>query len=74
MTDLEKFIELYKSVGVEVVARDANRRDADGNDEGERYEIKLHVNALAKIFGCTAFETVLFFDKDEKFLYQVVWE
>ena len=73
MTDLEKFIKLYKSFGIEII----NPRITIGN-EGGKYEIDLPTDVVNlgenKFIGYAAFYTSIEFDKDGKFIRQGFWE
>jgi hypothetical protein len=65
MSDLEKFIELYKSVGIELTPD----KEDDGLSlnlmEGEHKEL---------VGGYMGFFTEICFDLDGKFVSQGVWE
>ena len=73
-TDLGKFVDLYKSFGIDCVV--------NKNDDDNTYEIKLgcefytddELTTSDKIDGYTGFYTLVVFDKDEKFIGQGVWE
>jgi hypothetical protein len=62
MSDLEKFVELYKSVGIEIEPYKTNEFIVLSL-ESERREVES-----AKIKGFASSEIV--FDANEKFLYQ----
>jgi len=66
MTDLEKFIELYKSVGIDLPIR--------YEDDGMPFlKIKEH-DKNKKIIGYPWFYTDICFDKDGTFIEQGIWE
>jgi hypothetical protein len=64
-TDLERFVELYRSVGIEV--------KPTKTDKGIT-SIVLEANSDPKITGYHGFATQLDFDADGKFISQGVWE
>lgn len=75
MTDLEKFVNLYKSVGIEPIVYTENDRqvivlatpdDLISNEENRTYS-KL-------IDGYQGFYTKLIFDLKGKFLHQLILE
>jgi len=64
MTDLEKFVELYKSFGIELEVK----------TEGTHYTIMMEANDDPKLEGYSTFYSDVTFDIDGKFLYQGFWE
>lgn len=67
-TDLEKFIELYKSVGIELEPVVSDKYDAE--DYGYQY---IHLsNMLSKVCGGSASD--IYFDESGKFIQQGIWE
>lgn len=69
MTDMEKFVKLYKSVGIEV-----NPVYVTNDEPDVSYEIILEAKTHVKLIGYTGFVTVLQFDRAGNFLQQGVWE
>lgn len=76
MSDLEKFIALYASIGIAVDVVPDDRRDstnqiikleADGDYEDGR-------KGKSKLIGYGCFFTEITFDADGKFLHQGFWE
>lgn len=65
MSDLEKFVELYKSVGVEVEVSDIG---------GGEKEIVLEAKTHEKLEGYNGFFTRIIFGKDGEFLSQAFYE
>ena len=65
MSDLEKFIDLYKSVGVPVEIRENVNRIKS---------IKLEVGAQENIVGYSGFSTIIYFSNDGSFINQVILE
>lgn len=70
MTDLQKFIELYKSVGIDLVPTTYNHHQCLTLSTGET---KIN-NASKTVGGYHGFETRILFDKDGKFLTQEIYE
>lgn len=77
MTDMERFIELYKSFGIELKAeknkkwisiREGTYEDAPG------YTISIEEGDHPKLGGYAGFGTVIEFTEDGKFLKQDFWE
>jgi hypothetical protein len=72
MTDLQKFIELYKSLGVELIV--------NIDFEKEKQHVILHEGTYADetmttgFDGYTGFYSQIKFDIDGKFLKQGFWE
>lgn len=82
-TDLAKFVELYKSLGIELkVNWGFNFLGKDGEEEIERYYISIGDESYndaestfhKKFIGYGGFHSVIVFDKEGKFLYQGFWE
>lgn len=74
MTDLEKFIDLYKSFGIDL-------SDQAISDKDEEYDIWIYphnyygtIKGSEKIEGYIGFYTVITFDKDGKFKNQLCAE
>jgi hypothetical protein len=68
MTDLEKFIDLYKSLGIEITVYPG--------DEGEVY-FELFAGAFRgdpRLTGYGGFHTRVTFSADGKFMEQGFWE
>ena len=63
--DIERFILLYKSVGVELTSKE--------NKDGSLY-IELRQGAHPKFGGNYDFFSEIVFDKDGKFVEQNFWE
>ncbi|MGI0106737.1 hypothetical protein [Salinimicrobium sp. WS361] len=63
MTDLEKFLDLYKSVGVEP--------EVEAHGAGTTLNLD---NCLEGIDGYHGFYTKIYFDQNGKFLSQGIWE
>ncbi len=63
-TDLEKFVELYTSIGIPVAV--------ERNETGQW--IELRADELPHIKGYNGFFTRIEFDANGKFLEQGVWE
>ena len=68
MTDLEKFVELYRSVGIELTPEPSNEL-GDG-----RKMLVLTAKETPKVTGYTSFYTEIYFDEHGKFVEQSVWE
>jgi len=68
MTDLQRFIELYKSVGIELVTE----RHVKGDSELEL--IIANNGSNEKICGYSTLSTNIVFDLDGKFIRQEFWE
>lgn len=66
MTDLEKFKELYTSVGVDF--------KIFGHHTTGNIQLRLKANITNKISGYHGFETELLFDEDGKFIEQNIYE
>lgn len=76
MTDLEKFIELYRSVGIEVQVRDVVDSKKGAVREifiGDYYNPNIPKKS-DKFFGYVGFYSNIEFDKDGKFIGQGFWE
>jgi hypothetical protein len=73
VTDLEKFIELYRSVGIElepVVSIDEHKKS-----KGYQYvEILLPVFDYVIPEGTSVYEHNIYFDESGKFIQQGIWE
>lgn len=68
-TDLERFVELYKSFGVELESEIINY--GEGKKE---IHIVIEAGSNEKIGGYNGFGTSVVFDLDGKFLGQGFWE
>lgn len=71
MTDLEKFIQLYKDFGITIVPIN--------NDEpikGSKWQTKITLmeDENPKLVGYFGFHSDIYFDKDGKFIEQGFWE
>lgn len=72
MTDLEKYIELYRSFGIELKTRSME------DENGRRYYLNFGVDTFytedydtdPHFDGYPGFQTVVYFDEDGKFLRQ----
>jgi hypothetical protein len=72
MTDLDKFVALYKSFGIELTVEP----DGDGykNNPGGRV-VRLHEAVDKRLaIGDDGIVSVVYFDKDGKFIEQGFWE
>jgi hypothetical protein len=73
MTDIEKFIELYKSIGIEL--RPMKPKELGINDSFGEQVLQLTANGTNELIsGYSDFSTTLYFDNDGKFLVQMIWE
>jgi hypothetical protein len=72
MTDLEKFIELYKSLGIELEPE--NIPFCPLTKEEEHICIRLIEGENDKFTGYSSFFSTVEFDKKGKFLNQGFWE
>ncbi len=70
-TDLEKFVELYKSVGIELKVRDCEKRF--GEYKGGKI-IEMCDNDCEKFGGYAGFCSSITFDENGKFLKQDFYE
>jgi len=69
MTDIEKFIQLYESVGITLSVESSNKVD------DENKYLHMEVNDSNKyIDGYYGFYTEICFDKDGKFVKQYILE
>jgi len=68
MTDLEKFIALYKSVGINLKPQRADRGGLN------IVELILVVNETEKTSGDNGCETYIVFDENGKFIGQSIYE
>lgn len=79
MTDLEKFIELYKSFGIECTPFDTSF-DPNGiihivlGKKLRYHEKEVRMTISDKINGYCGFYSEIIFNKDGKFLSQGFWE
>ena len=64
MTDLEKFLELYRSVGIE----------PEIEKKGDWTDLRLESDEKGKILGYSGFFTVITFDENGRFKDQGIWE
>jgi hypothetical protein len=67
-TDLQRFIALYKSIGIEL------EPVADHDDRFGKFSLVLEVRKHPKIGGYGGFSTDINFDADGKFVIQNIWE
>lgn len=73
MTDMARFIELYRSFGVELQAEPADKYDLQSDPNiGFTITIGEETPKLNKGYG--GFYSTVFFDRQEKFMYQGFWE
>ena len=74
MTDLEKFIELYRSVGIELdsvrmqISINANKKTTPMD------VLTLQAHGTPGVYGNHSFMTQLYFDADGTFAFQKVWK
>jgi len=70
-SDLEKFIDLYKSVGIELEVK-----KSEPPDEGvQMITIEVNEYNMSKsITGYNGFYTNIYFDESGKFIQQGIWE
>ena len=82
MTDLEKFIELYKSFGIKLKPYKDDKTNfttifmQEGNPDdfiGSRMNVKKY-SVSNKFEGYSDFFSMVDFDKDGKFIKQGFWE
>ena len=70
-TDIEKFVKLYKSVGIDLQRSFVERDNLPNAFE----ELSISNNDdNEKIGGYRDFETTITFDKKGKFIIQEIWE
>lgn len=72
-SDLEKFIDLYKSVGIEV-GRGINREKHEQEHGYQYIDIVLPVFEWALPKGTVIHRYVIYFDESGKFIQQGIWE
>ena len=75
-SDLQKFIDLYHSVGIELEAV-VNEEDVENGYQylGLNYRTYECVLTTEKMIGeCSGFHTNIYFDRDGKFIQQGIWE
>ena len=65
MTDLERFVSLYHSVGIELLVEDYAE---------DILALHLYVGESEKAVGYRGFGTDILFDKTGKFIRQEFWE
>ena len=65
MTDLEKFIELYRSIGIELEVK---------QEEFKLQTIYLHPTNGTKLDGFNGCFSSITFDKNGKFIMQGFWD
>ena len=80
MTDLEKFIDLYKSLGVELKVENENPKGDNDDEEGflflilgDYYSIDNEPNPKL-MHGYGGFHSIIHFDANGKFIKQSFWE
>lgn len=71
LTDYEKFMALYESLGVPFTSTDDFRYEYPGKNITLTVP-KNQTNSLVK--GYCGFATTLYFDNDGKFICQHIWE
>ncbi len=64
-SDMERFIELYKSFGIDL--KPEKRKDDD-------YDVSLNDSISDKFVGYMGFSSTVIFDKDGNFIRQGFWE
>ena len=82
MTDLEKFVELYRSFGIECKVNKIITLVEDDRVNHNCSVIKLNASGYSdeestlsdKIIGYDGFYSEVVFDKEGKFIYQGIWE
>ena len=72
MSDLDKFVELYKSVGVDVKVYPLYKREYGNIETG--YKITLEADANEKVGGYSGFFTTILFDNNGGFICQNIYE
>jgi hypothetical protein len=73
MTDLERFIELYASVGIPLQPEAAMYPRFVPKDEADQM-LYLTADETPKVIGYSQFYTWLRFDKEGKFIEQGIYE
>lgn len=68
MTDLQRFIEMYKSFGIELKPK-PTYKTSDGS-----MTIEMEQGSHPKFGGYRGFSSTVDFDKDGKFIQQEFWE
>ena len=71
MTDLEKFVDLYDSVGIPITV--AAGSGSSDNPSAAKY-IEFDSGDHPRLIGYSGFGTEIHFDKDGKFISQGFWE
>lgn len=77
MTDLERFIDLYRSVGIEckINPTDDGEQEIILTEERSRFMFKgVEITTSEKIRGFSGFHTAILFDKNGKFISQGIYE
>jgi hypothetical protein len=72
-TDLEKFIELYKSVGIELKPV-VNEMDVKNGYQYLEISNDEYGTVTEKTTGYNGFYTRIYFDESGKFIQQGIWE
>jgi hypothetical protein len=73
MTDMERFIELYKSFGIELEAEPADKWDLKDNPTiGYTITMDESEPKFKESYG--GFYSVVYFDREGKFINQGFWE
>ena len=73
--DLEKFIELYSSIGIPIEVSEFLPKDQEPNENLQAKSfIKLEALEHPKLIGYISFYTKIFFDEKGKFISQGIWE
>lgn len=70
LTDLERTIRFYASIGIEVKASDVNMHDKMHEDK----KIELEANVSSKTKGYNCFVNTMYFNDKGEFLYQDIYE
>ena len=71
-TDLQKFIDLYKEVGIEL--EKLHFEDSRLFEGRGRFVLQLKAFESGKVCGYTNFFTEICFDENENFIGQGIWE
>jgi len=78
MINMEKFIKLYKSLGIKIKTNPISEKYHyplnDDFNVSEGFEIRLKSHSHSKFFGYSGFYTIIVFDKNGKFLGQGFYE
>ncbi len=75
MTDLERFLELYRSVGIELKPIKTEGEDHPHyGDQMILIKVPMGRKPTNKVVGWKGFETAVYFDRAGNFTCQGVWE